>query len=192
MGRIHNLAGLAGIGAGGGGSPPIISRSASAGSTITGSTEARRMDPNGFLPPEQLAPDFDFRPAWRLDDEGDERDRDRLSGRGPVSCLRRHAARERARELVAVAYKEAGWSACSTRISAGSAQVRPRLAFVRGGVDPKYRRGHIGLVLPHGTRSARALGRRASGREARRRWRLRREQGLTERARRGNGRPSRP
>jgi len=104
------------------------------------------MNQTGFLPPERLAPDFDFRPAWRLDDEEIERDAVDFWTRTDI-LPPDVTAQERARELVAVAYKEGRTVGVLTAHVGRLAQVRARLAFVRGAVDPEYRRGHIGLVL---------------------------------------------
>ncbi|MEA3015069.1 MAG: hypothetical protein QOD42_3614 [Sphingomonadales bacterium] len=104
------------------------------------------MDPNLFLPPEQLAPGFDLRPAWRLGDEAIERDAIDFwtrTGILPAGVT----PQERARELVAVVYKEGSMIGVLTAQVGRLAQVRARLAFVRGAVDPEYRRGHIGLVM---------------------------------------------
>jgi len=99
------------------------------------------MDPNGFLPPEQLAPGFDFRPAWRLEDAAIERDAIDFWTRTDVT------PQERARELVAVAYKEGRIVGVITAKLGRLAQVRARLAFLRSAVDLEHRRSHIGLVL---------------------------------------------
>jgi hypothetical protein len=104
------------------------------------------MDPNLFLPPEQLAPGFDFRPAWRLGDLGIERDAVDFWTRAGILPAG-VTPRERARELVAVVCKEDRLVGVLTAQVGRLAQVRARLAFVRGTVDPEYRRSHIGLVM---------------------------------------------
>jgi hypothetical protein len=104
------------------------------------------MDPAPFLPPEQLAPGFDLRPAWRLDDQAIERDAVDFwtrTGILPPDVT----PQQRAKELVAVAYKDSRIVGVLTAQVGRLAQVRARLAFVRGAVDPEHRRGHIGLVL---------------------------------------------
>ena len=104
------------------------------------------MDRTGFLPPEQLAPDFDLQPAWRLEDPQIERDAIDFwtrTGILPPDVT----PQERATELVAVAYKDGRIVGVITATVGRLAQVRARLAFLRSAVDLDHRRGHIGLVL---------------------------------------------
>jgi len=104
------------------------------------------MDETGFIPPEQLAPGFDFRPAWRLNDEGIERDAIDFWAR--TGILPPDVMPEaRAKELVAIVYKDGKVIAVLTAEVGRFVQVRARLAFIRGAVDPEYRRGHVGLVM---------------------------------------------
>lgn len=145
------------------------------------------MDETGFLPPEQLAPGFDFRPAWRLGDAAIERDAIDFwtrTGILPAGVT----PQQRARELVAVAYREGRMVGVLTAKVGRLDQVRARLAFIRAAVGPEHRRGHISLVLylyardllerwsaEHPEERLAGLGAFVEGRE------------LAERARRGNG-----
>jgi GNAT superfamily N-acetyltransferase len=98
------------------------------------------------LSPEQLAPDVDFRWVWRCGDAEMEAeaidfwDRNRLLPAG-VDRL------ERAKELVMVARKDGKAVGVITGQAGRLDQVRARLVFFRGSIDPDYRRSHIGFVL---------------------------------------------
>ncbi len=98
------------------------------------------------LPPEQLAPDVEFRPAWRRNDEALEAEAIAFWARtGILSAGTDPAAR--AKELVALARKDGRAIGVLTAKAGRLDQVRARLAFVRGAVDPEHRRSHIGFVL---------------------------------------------
>lgn len=104
------------------------------------------MDQTGSLPPEQLAPGFELRPAWRLDDEEIERAAVEFwtrTGILPPDVT----SQERAKELVAIACKEGRAVGVLTAKVGRLDQVRARLAFLRGAVDPEYRRSHVGHSL---------------------------------------------
>ncbi|HTU11392.1 MAG TPA: hypothetical protein VMG08_10905 [Allosphingosinicella sp.] len=98
------------------------------------------------VPPEQLAPDVEFRWAWRQGDAALEAEaidfwaRNGLlrPGTDPV---------ERARELVVVARKDGRTVGLITGQVGRLDQVRARLVFFRGSIDPDHRRSHIGFVL---------------------------------------------
>jgi hypothetical protein len=98
------------------------------------------------LPPEQLAPDVDFRPAWRLDDAALEADATDFWNR--TGILPKGTTPEaRLKELVAIAYRDGVSIGVLTAKVGRLDQVRARLAFMRGAVDPEHRRSHIGFVL---------------------------------------------
>jgi GNAT superfamily N-acetyltransferase len=104
------------------------------------------VDTKGYLPPEQLAPDVDFRAAWKLDDA--QLEADAIDFWSRTGILPRSATPEdRVKELLALAYKDGKAIAVMTAKVGRFDQVRARLAFTRGAVDPEYRRSHIGFVL---------------------------------------------
>jgi GNAT superfamily N-acetyltransferase len=93
-----------------------------------------------------MAAGFDLRPAWRLDDRRIEED--------AVAFWRRLdilppdvAPEQRARELVAVAYKNGRIVGVTTAALGRLEIVRARLAMLRGAVDPDHRRGRVGSAL---------------------------------------------
>lgn len=93
-----------------------------------------------------LAAGFDLRPAWRLDDARIEAD--------AVEFWRRLdilppdvKPEERAKELVAVAYKDGRIIGVCTAQLARLDQVRARLAMIRSATDPEYRRGYSAQAL---------------------------------------------
>lgn len=97
-------------------------------------------------PPEDYAPGFEFRPAWRLDDAGIEADAvafwERL-GILPAGV----SAAERAKQLVSVAYKDGALAGVMTAELALLEQVRTRLAMIRGASDPVHRRANVARAL---------------------------------------------
>lgn len=96
--------------------------------------------------PEALIPGFELRPAWRLRDSRIEADAIAFWRRldilpGSVT------PEQRARELVAVAYREDRVAGVQTASIEPVEQVRARLAIVRSAVDPDCRRMHVSLAL---------------------------------------------
>jgi len=98
------------------------------------------------MTPEEMIPGCELRPAWRLNDERIEADAiafwTRL-GILPVGV----APEQRAKELVAVVYKNGALFGVQTARIERVEQVRARLAMVRSAVDPGHRRTHISLAL---------------------------------------------
>lgn len=95
---------------------------------------------------EEMASGYDLRPAWRRGDAGIEADAIafwRRLGILPPDV----APEERARELVAAAYKDGRVVAVSTATLGRLEQVRARLAMLRGAVDPDHRRSRLGFAL---------------------------------------------
>lgn len=97
-------------------------------------------------PWEELAPDVDFRPAWRLDDpqiEADAVDFWRRINILPPGI----EPEERAKELICVAYKEGRIVGVHTARLGQVELVRARLAMLRSAVDPAYRTGRVSFGL---------------------------------------------
>jgi hypothetical protein len=93
-----------------------------------------------------MAPDFQFRPAWRLNDPQTEKDAAEFWNRlgilpGNVS------PEERAKELIAVAYRDGRIVGVHTAKLGRPDQVRARLAMLRSAVDPDCRRTRVSFAL---------------------------------------------
>jgi hypothetical protein len=96
--------------------------------------------------PPAVDPGFELRPAWRREDRQAEADAIAFWTR--LGLLPSHATSEdRARELVAVAYRDGRVAGVVTAEVGILPQVRARLAMVRGAVDPELRRSQIGFAL---------------------------------------------
>jgi hypothetical protein len=124
------------------------SRSAPAGSIISGWIEDGMADPppTPTPTPEQRAPGFAFRPAWRLEDPEIERDAIHFWNR--LGILPPGVApEERAKELIAAAYKDGRVVGLQTATLGRLPQVRARLAMFRSAVDPDYRRFYVSRAL---------------------------------------------
>lgn len=93
-----------------------------------------------------MAAGYDIRPAWRRGDAAIEADAIAFWRR--LGILPPYVPpEERARELVAAAYKDGRVVAVSTASLVRLEQVRARLAMLRGAVDPDHRRSHLGFAL---------------------------------------------
>jgi len=93
-----------------------------------------------------LAAGFDLRPAWRLDDARIEADAVEFWTR--LNILPADVRpEERAKELVAVAYKDGQIIGVCTAQLARLEQVRARLAMIRSATDPDHRRGYSSQAL---------------------------------------------
>ncbi len=96
--------------------------------------------------PEEMIPGFELRPAWRLDDPQIEADAiafwERLKLLAPGV-----APEQRAKELIAVVYKDDRIVGVHTATIERVEQVRARLAMLRSAVDPNYRRTRISMAL---------------------------------------------
>lgn len=108
----------------------------------------------GALPltAEEMAPDFEFRPAWRLNDPQIEQDAVQFWNRLGI-LPRKVKAEERAKELTAVAYKDGRIVGVHTARVGRLDQVRARLAMLRSAVDPDYRRTRVSFALTLYTRA---------------------------------------
>jgi hypothetical protein len=97
--------------------------------------------------------ELDVRAAWRLDDAQIEADavdfwtrlRALPAGTDPW---------QRAKELVAVAYKDGRLIAMATAVLEWSPHLRARFAVLRGATDPDFRRSHAQLALAVPSRRA--------------------------------------
>jgi GNAT superfamily N-acetyltransferase len=96
--------------------------------------------------PEEYAPGFEFRPAWRLDDAAVEADAIAFWERLDLLPAGVQAA-QRVKELVAVAYKDGAVAGVMTVELGILAQVRAKLAMIRSAVDPEHRRANIARAL---------------------------------------------
>lgn len=93
-----------------------------------------------------MIPGFELRPAWRLDDARIEADAVAFWNR--LNILPAGVkAEERAKELIAVAYKGDGIVGVHTATIGRLEQVRTRLAMLRSAVDPDYRRSRLSMAL---------------------------------------------
>jgi hypothetical protein len=111
------------------------------------------------MTPEDMIPGFELRPAWRLDDPQIEADAIAFWKR--LGILPANVAPEqRAKELIAVVYKDDRIVGVHTAVIERVEQVRTRLAMLRSAVDPDHRRTHISIAL---TLYSRALLERWSG-----------------------------
>lgn len=105
------------------------------------------------MTPEELVPGYELRPAWRLEDPQIEADAIAFWTR--LDILPSGVAPEqRAKELVAAAYKDGELVGVQTAVLERVEQVRTRLAMLRAAVDPAHRRRHVGTAL---TLTSRAL-----------------------------------
>jgi hypothetical protein len=109
---------------------------------------------SGALPltAEEMAPGFEFRPAWRLNDPQIEKDAVDFWNR--LGILPRNVTpEERARELIAVAYRDGRIVGVHTAKLGRLDQVRARLAMLRSAVDPDCRRTRVSFALTLYTRA---------------------------------------
>ncbi|WP_395613008.1 hypothetical protein [Allosphingosinicella sp.] len=98
------------------------------------------------MTPEEMVPDFELRPAWRLGDARIEADAIAFWTR--LGILPADVTpEERAKELVAVAYKDDRIAGVHTARIERVEQVRTRLAMLRSAVDPDHRRTHVSMAL---------------------------------------------
>jgi hypothetical protein len=97
-------------------------------------------------PPPNPWPDIEVRPAWRRDDPAIEADAIDFWTR--LKLLPSGVAPEqRAKELIAAAYRDGRLIAVSTATIEWVAFLRARFAILRGATDPAHRRGHAQLAL---------------------------------------------
>lgn len=89
---------------------------------------------------------FDIRPAWRLGDAAIERDAIAFWERTSLLPPDVDPA-DRASELVAVAYCGDRVIGATTATLNNYGPLRARLAFLRGAVDPDFRRRQVGRTL---------------------------------------------
>ncbi|MEA3015071.1 MAG: hypothetical protein QOD42_3616 [Sphingomonadales bacterium] len=104
------------------------------------------------LTAEDMAPDFEFRPAWRLNDPQIEKDAVEFWNRLGI-LPKKVKPEERARELTAVAYKDGRIVGVHTARLGRLDQVRARLAMLRSAVDPDCRRTRVSFALTLYTRA---------------------------------------
>lgn len=104
------------------------------------------------LTAQEMAPDFEFRAAWRLHDAQIEKDAIHFWNR--LGILPAHVTpEERAKELTAVAYRGERIVGVHTATLGRLDQVRARLAMLRSAVDPDYRRTRVSFALTLYTRA---------------------------------------
>jgi hypothetical protein len=96
---------------------------------------------------------FEVRRAWRRDDPEIEADAIALWTRHGL-LPRDVSPEQRAKELIAAAYKDGELAAVSTATIDDFAFLRARMAVIRGATDPEYRRGHAQLALAVPSREA--------------------------------------
>src|SRR5262245_54430650 len=122
-------------------------RCASSGSTTSGSNEAAHGGERQVTAsPEEMIPGFELRPAWRLRDSQIEADAIEFWTR--LKLLPRDVRPlDRAKELIAVVYKDDQIVGVHTATIERVKQVRARLAMLRSAVDPEFRRTHISWAL---------------------------------------------
>ncbi|MGZ8286943.1 MAG: hypothetical protein ACXW27_13265 [Allosphingosinicella sp.] len=100
---------------------------------------------------DQPATDIDLRPAWSLGDPAIEADAIAFWRR--LAILPADVAPEdRARELVAAAYREKALIGVSTATLGRIESLRGRFAFFRVATDPAHRRSHVAIALAVYTR----------------------------------------
>lgn len=100
---------------------------------------------------DRPATDVDLRPAWRLGDPAIEADAIAFWRR--LAILPTDVApEERARELVAAAYREEALIGVSTATLGRIETLRGRFAFFRVAIDPTHRRSHVAIALAVYTR----------------------------------------
>jgi hypothetical protein len=96
--------------------------------------------------PEELIPGFELRPAWRRDDAKIEADAVAFWKR--LGILPADVSpQQRAKELIAVVYKDDQVVGVHTATLERVAQVRARFAMLRSAVDPEHRRTHVSMAL---------------------------------------------
>lgn len=96
--------------------------------------------------PEDLIPGFELRPAWRLGDSRIEADAIAFWERLKILPAG-VAPAQRAKELIAVAYKDDRIVGVHSATIEQVEQVRSRLAMLRSAVDPDHRRTHVSMAL---------------------------------------------
>lgn len=96
--------------------------------------------------PAELIPGFELRPAWRLNDAQIEADAVAFWKRLNILPSGVTPA-QRAKELIAVVYKDDRIVGVHTATIERVEQVRARLAMLRSAVDPTYRRTQISTAL---------------------------------------------
>ena len=96
--------------------------------------------------PEELIPGFELRPAWRLNDARIEADAMAFWARLGILPPDVSPA-QRAKELIAVVYKDDAVVGVHSATIERVEQVRARLAMLRSAVDPAHRRGHVSMAL---------------------------------------------
>ncbi len=95
---------------------------------------------------EDLAPGYDIRPAWRLDDP--QLEADAIAFWNRLGILPPDVRPEdRVKELAAVAYRNGRLAAVATIALGRVEQVRARLGMLRAATDPEHRRSHIAQAL---------------------------------------------
>src|SRR6218665_3685968 len=111
------------------------------------------------MTPEEMAPGFEFRPAWRLADPTLEADV--LAFWKRLDLLPADVKpEERVKELVTVVYKDGEVAGVHTAAIGLLPQVRTKLAMVRSAVDPAHRRTRIAWAMTlHGRNQLEAWGR---------------------------------
>lgn len=96
--------------------------------------------------PEEMIPGLELRPAWRLNDTRIEADAIAFWER--LHILPADVKPEdRAKELIAVVYKDARVVGVHTATIERVEQVRTRLAMLRSAVEPDYRRTRVSWAL---------------------------------------------
>jgi GNAT superfamily N-acetyltransferase len=99
-----------------------------------------------------FAPDYDIHSAWRRDNEQFEADAIEFWNRLDI-LPPDVTAKERARELAAVAYKDGKLVAVTTIRLAEVKQVRARLGMLRAATDPEHRQSNVARALAVLTRA---------------------------------------
>ena len=98
------------------------------------------------MTPEDMIPGYALRPAWRLDDARIEADAIAFWKR--LGILPADVTPEqRAKELIAVVYRDDRIVGVNTARIERVEQVRTRLAMLRSAVDPDHRRTHVAMAL---------------------------------------------
>jgi len=96
---------------------------------------------------------FEVRPAWRRDDPAIEADAIEFWTR--LELLPEGVSpEERAKQLIAAAYKDGRLVAVSTATLDYFEFLRARFAVIRGSTDPEFRRSHAQLALSQASREA--------------------------------------
>lgn len=91
---------------------------------------------------EALVPGYELRPAWQLDDPQIEADAVAFWNRMAI-LPRGVEAVQRAKQLVAVVYRDNEIVGVMTATIERVEQVRTRLAMIRSAVDPAHRRAQL-------------------------------------------------